>query len=153
MSSIFRRILKGLALLPALVAPVVVLAQAAGGGIQTGLGPIGTSILALSDFIGRYLVPAVFAIALLVFLWGLFTYLIRGGSSNEGQESGKALMLWGIIGFVVMVCVWGIVNLLVSGLGLGGQGLQNVPTVPAAGTGAGAGPTGGGVSPDCGAAC
>ena len=39
-------------------------------------------------------------------------------------------MLYGIIGFVVMVSVWGIVNLLAGGFGLTDEELQTIPNTP-----------------------
>lgn len=72
-------------------------------------GTIGTGIIAL---INNVLVPLVFAIAFVVFIWGVFQYFIAGGADEEKREAGKSLMLWGIIGFFVMASVWGLVNIL-----------------------------------------
>jgi len=83
-------------------------------------------------FINSSLVPFIFALAFLVFIWGVAQYFIFSRGSEDGQEKGKDLMLWGIIGFFVMVAIWGIVNLLVSGSGLGGETLntENLPEAP-----------------------
>lgn len=70
---------------------------------------IGTGIISL---INNVFVPLVFAAAFLVFIFGVFQYFIQGGADEEKRESGKSLMLWGIIGFFVMVSVWGLVNIL-----------------------------------------
>ncbi|MFT7507452.1 MAG: ribose/xylose/arabinose/galactoside ABC-type transport system permease subunit [Acidimicrobiales bacterium] len=72
----------------------------------------------LSGFISGKLVPFVFTLALIVFIYGIFQYFILGGADEDSREKGKKLMLWAIIGLVVMVSVWGIVNLLSSSLGL-----------------------------------
>ena len=68
-------------------------------------------------FINGVLVPFIFAIAFLVFVWGIFKYFILGGGEQASRDEGKQFMLYGIAGFVIMVSVWGIVNLLSSGLG------------------------------------
>jgi len=39
-------------------------------------------------------------------------------------------MVWAIVGLVVMVSLWGIVNLLSGALGLGGQEIDTIPDVP-----------------------
>jgi hypothetical protein len=40
-------------------------------------------------------------------------------------------MLWAIVGFVVMVSVFGIVNLIAGGLGFSDdENIQNIPNVP-----------------------
>jgi len=85
----------------------------------------------VSSFINSTLIPLVFAIALLLFIWGIFKYFILGGADEETREEGKQLMLWAIVGFVVMVSVFGIVNLIAGGLGFSDdENIQNIPNVP-----------------------
>ena len=48
------------------------------------------------------LVSLLMAVALLVFLWGVFRY-ITNTESDEARETGKKHMLFGIIGLVIMV--------------------------------------------------
>lgn len=79
-------------------------------------------------FIDYVLVPLVFSIAFIVFLWGIFNFFIAGGADEEKREKGKQFMIWGFVGFFVMVSVWGIVNLLVSTFGFGGQQRPDLPT-------------------------
>lgn len=66
--------------------------------------------------INDVLVPIVFALAFIVFIWGVFRFFIAGKQDNESREQGKSLMFWGIIGFVVMVSVWGLINLVTNTL-------------------------------------
>jgi hypothetical protein len=58
-------------------------------------------------------VPLIYALAFLVFMIGMVRYFFLE-QGEEGREKGKQLMLWGIIGFVVMFSVWGIVRLLMT---------------------------------------
>jgi hypothetical protein len=81
-------------------------------------------------FVNQSIVPLVFAIAFIFFIWGIFTYFIKGSDDEENRKKGGKLMLWGIIGFVVMVSVWGIVNLLAEGLSLNQSEIQNIPGAP-----------------------
>jgi hypothetical protein len=77
--------------------------------------PIGNLTDVGNTFIGiinNILVPVLFALAFIVFVWGAFTTFIIGAQSEETKETGKNLMLWGLIGFFVMVSVWGLVNIL-----------------------------------------
>ncbi len=115
-------------LLLVLAVPTVVLGQ---GNVPnlTG-GKIGQVFQAVIAFINGILVPTVFAIAFLVFIWGVFKTFILGGHDEEKQSEGKSLMIYAIIGFVVMVSIWGIVNLVASGFGLTDQTIGNIPTVP-----------------------
>lgn len=57
------------------------------------------------------LVPAIFALTVLVFLWGIFRYVFAGGSEDD-MKNAKQIMLWGVILLAVMVGTWGILNLL-----------------------------------------
>ena len=72
--------------------------------------------------INNVAVPVVFALAFIVFIWGVFTYFVAGGHNEEKRDQGKQLMLYGLIGLAVMVTVWGLVQVLV-----GSVGLQNNP--------------------------
>ncbi|MDP2816114.1 MAG: pilin [Rectinemataceae bacterium] len=59
-------------------------------------------------------VPLVYALAFLLFIFGMVRFFFFGGEEN--REKGKTFMIWGIIGFVVMFSVWGIVRLLLTAL-------------------------------------
>ena len=78
--------------------------------------------------INNILVPVLFAVAFIVFLWGAFYTFIAGANSEEVKEKGKNLMLWGLISFFVMVSIWGLVNILTGSVTFGN------PTGPTGGT-------------------
>ena len=77
---------------------------------------LNTYLLSIIDFINVVLVPLIFALAFIVFIWGMFQYFIAGGASEETRDKGKQLAMWGIIAFVVMVSIWGIINVFASTL-------------------------------------
>ena len=81
------------------------------------------------DFINNIAVPLVFAAAFIVFIWGIFLYFIAGGHNEEGKEKGKSLMLYGLVGFFLMVSVWGLVNILTGTLTLENQ-IPELPEAP-----------------------
>ena len=91
-----------------LIAPILVRAQTP----SFNGGALGSYTASIIEFINRFLIPFIWAIAFVVFIWGVFLYFIAGGHDEEKREKGKGLMLWGIIGFFVMVSVWGLVNIL-----------------------------------------
>lgn len=78
--------------------------------IQTLLGNILT-------FLNGVIVPFLMAVAFFVFLWNATRYFIIGGANEDDQEKARSLATWGIMAFVVITSLWGIVNLLVVGLG------------------------------------
>ena len=76
--------------------------------------------------INQVLVPVIFAISFITFIWGVAkAYII---SEGEEREKGHTLILWGIIGFAVMVSLWGLVNVAVNTFGLSGYSAPPTPT-------------------------
>ncbi len=116
------------------VAFLVPLLSFAQSGPQPGFGAIGNTVANMVHFINYYLTPAVFSIAFLMFLWGLFKYFIYGGANEEDQTKGKQLAVWGILGFVIMLSIWGLVNFLASSLGFDRGQAPILPVVPGAGS-------------------
>ncbi len=85
----------------------------------------------LTNLLNDTLVPAVFALAFLVFIWGMFKTFILGGHDEEKQGEGKQLMMYAILGFVIMISIWGIVTIISDSLGLKGTiDPQDLPTGP-----------------------
>lgn len=112
---------------------------------QTGSGQLDGSnaknlLVSIIDFINDVLVPFIFALAFIVFLWGIFNYFVAGGADEEKREKGKKFAVWGILAFFIMVSVWGIVNLLVGTIGFGPNGDRN-PDLPKFQTGSSGGAT------------
>lgn len=102
--------------------PVMALAQ---------FGEINTFVGNISGFINNVLIPLVFAVALLMFLYGVAKYFIIGGGDEGSREDGKKLMIYSIAGFVLMVSIFGIVNLIASGLGFSNdEQINNIPNAP-----------------------
>ena len=56
---------------------------------------------------------AMIGVATIIFMYGVVIYVIAKGDEKQ-LASGKTYMLYGIIGLVVMVAVWGFVNLIIN---------------------------------------
>lgn len=110
---------KLLALIAALLVPAFAFAQNI-NNIQT----LGDTVI---NIINQVAVPLIFALAFIVFIWGVFNYFILGGGDEEKREKGRDLMIWGLIGFFIMVSVWGLVNLLVGTFVFGDKTPPNFP--------------------------
>lgn len=93
-------------------------------------GELGGYITDITVWINTYIVPAIIALAFLVFIWGVFKFFILGANDEDSRASGRDLMLWGIIGFVVIITIVGIVNLFAGATGLEGEQDINTPTLP-----------------------
>lgn len=110
------------------ILPVVMLVP---GVALAQFGEIDTFVNETSSFINDYIIPFLLAIAFLVFIVGVAQmFFVANDDNSDAKSQGKSLILWGIIAFVVIVSIWGIVTLISNGLGLSGQDLQNVPNTP-----------------------
>jgi len=97
------------------------------GGINIGvIKPYSDSIIGI---INSILVPVLMAIAFITFLWGVFKYFIWGGENESEKAEGRKFAMWGIIGFVVILSLWGLVNILMGALGLSIGNNPKPPTI------------------------
>lgn len=63
------------------------------------------------------LITLLFAVALLVFLWGVFEF-VRKTDDEKSRTQGKRGMLWGIIGMFIMFAVFGIIRIILQTIGV-----------------------------------
>ncbi|MDB5265767.1 MAG: seg [Parcubacteria group bacterium] len=70
------------------------------------------------NLINNVATPLIFALAFIVFIWGIFQYFILGGHDDSKKKLGRSLMIWGIVGFALMLSVWGLVHILTGTLNL-----------------------------------
>jgi hypothetical protein len=68
--------------------------------------------------LNKVVVPVIFALSFLVFIYGVAKFFFLSSDNEAGRESGKAFMFWGILGLAMLLSVWGFVRLLLSTLGL-----------------------------------
>ena len=93
--------------------PGLTLAQAGTtGSLQSLLAGIG-------GFLNSVVIPFILAIAFIVFVVNVVRFFVIGGDSDEGQKNAKNLAIYGIGAFVFILSFWGIINMLVEGVGLG----------------------------------
>jgi hypothetical protein len=120
-------------------APFMALAQASGG--CTVLNSSGQTVNAFAPGtiqnilcnIGNVLdtlIPILIILGVVYFIWGVVSYVIS--DDEEAKKKGRDRMIYGIIGLVVIVAMWGLVSIVNKTLGLGvGTGAPTVlPTVP-----------------------
>jgi TRAP-type mannitol/chloroaromatic compound transport system permease small subunit len=62
------------------------------------------------------LIPAVFAIVFLYFVWKMIDSWIIHAGDEKSREEGKQYAVAAVIAFVVMVSVWGIVAMIKSSI-------------------------------------
>ena len=106
----------------------VAVAQAQGTEGQY-FGQVDDLFTRLSGFIDTVLIPLVFTLALLIFVWGMFRFFIYGAHNEDDRSKGRSLMMWSVIGLSLMVSIWGIVAIFSSGIFGTSTGSQ-IPTLP-----------------------
>jgi len=74
----------------------------------------------LNDIILFPLIALLSAIAFLVFLYGCALYIFNGGN-EEVRSNGKKHITFGLIGLVVMVSAFAILQIAAGTFGLGGD--------------------------------
>ena len=83
----------------------------------------------ITGTIDHVLVPLVFAVAFLVFIYGVFqAFFSVGSDSEEKRKEGRKFIMYGIIGFFVMMSIWGIVNILLGTFGFSKQARPSLPS-------------------------
>jgi len=79
---------------------------------------VGSGSTGIIGAINIVVVPLIFAFAFAAFIWGIVNYFFLHGDDEKGRGEGRQFILWGVIGMVVLLSVWGFVNLLLSTLGI-----------------------------------
>jgi fumarate reductase subunit D len=61
-----------------------------------------------------------FLVALIYFMWGVFSY-VKNGDSDSDRETGRVHMIWGIFGMFIMISAYGIINIILGTIGVDGS--------------------------------
>ncbi|MFA5778282.1 MAG: hypothetical protein WC870_02215 [Candidatus Paceibacterota bacterium] len=94
----------------------------------TGIG----KLICQAQQILNSIIPVLITLGVVFFVWGVVMYVIADG--EEAKKKGKDRIIYGVIGFTVIVGLWGLVNIVVATFGLEGA---TAPTLaPITGTGA-----------------
>lgn len=93
--------------------------------ITLALFPLVASAQSVQEFLtnfmlfsSNYVIPFLIGIAFVFFVFNAIRFFVIGGSNEEGKEKAKALAIYGVSAFVLIIIFWGIINLLTSSLGL-----------------------------------
>ncbi len=79
------------------------------------------------DIINFTIVPVIFALAFIVFIFNVYRYFIQGGANPEKVQEGRTFVIWSMVGFFLMVSIWGLVNVFVNTLGFQGASMPRIP--------------------------
>ncbi|MFZ2522465.1 MAG: hypothetical protein WAX44_00850 [Minisyncoccia bacterium] len=100
--------LKFLIYAPQLLFPVFIFAQS--------LAVVRTLVTEFGNIV-RLLIPIVFGLAFMFFMWGVATFILNAGDTKL-REEGKQRMIWGVVGMFVIMSIFGIVAFINTALGI-----------------------------------
>jgi hypothetical protein len=70
----------------------------------------------LTDAIIGPVVTLVVALAVVLFMWGVFE-LIKGAGDPEVRQKGQQHILWSVVGLAIMFSVYGILRFIANSVG------------------------------------
>lgn len=78
----------------------------------------------ISEFLGKInqyilnpIIILLFAVAFLVFMFGIFQF-IRSEASDSKRTEGKTKIMWGIVGMFIMISAYGLIGLVLDTFGI-----------------------------------
>ncbi|MFA6274488.1 MAG: hypothetical protein WC662_04985 [Candidatus Paceibacterota bacterium] len=114
--------------------PALALAQGTGAGINISGNTVqsctGNDMFALICRISLVLnriIPVLIVLAVVIFIWGVIMYVVS--SEEEAKKKGRQRMIWGLIGLVVIVGMWGLVAIVRNTLNIDNNQNIILPTI------------------------
>jgi len=77
----------------------------------------------VTTMIFQPIISLLFAAGFLVFIYGLVEFIANPTDSTR-KEKGKQHMIYGVLGLLIMVSIWGIVGLVLDTIGVDCGGLK-----------------------------
>ena len=109
--------------------PVVAFAQTGTNNISQTQGQVTSALNSLTAIVNS-VIPFLLAIAVVVFIWGVIKYVVA--SSPDDKAAGRGYIIYGIIGIVVILSIFGLVKLVQNIFGIGNTQLtgNDFPSIP-----------------------
>jgi hypothetical protein len=82
---------------------------------NTGTTTIGDIINTIGEIL-NFVSPVLLTLGVIFFMWGVVQYMI--GGNEEAKKKGRDKIIYGIIGLVVIVSLWGLVGIVINTFGL-----------------------------------
>lgn len=73
----------------------------------------------INQYILNPLILLAFAVAFIVFFWGIFQF-IYSQTADAGRDEGKRKIFWGLFGMFIMVSAYGLIRLILGTFGITG---------------------------------
>jgi predicted membrane channel-forming protein YqfA (hemolysin III family) len=115
----------------AFVTPYMLFAQetvasTCGGTEDTKKGTIGYIICKISVLLNT-IIPILIVLGVIYFIWGVITYVLS--KDEEAKTRGRSAMIYGLIGLLVIVSIWGLIAIVKRTFGVTDSELINIPCI------------------------
>ncbi len=77
----------------------------------------------ITTMIFQPIISLLFAVGFLVFIWGLVEFIANPTDPTK-KKTGLDHMMYGVLGLLIMLSIWGIVGMVTDTLGIKCQGLK-----------------------------
>ena len=114
----FKKLILIISVLAIAMLPLLSFAQSTGSGVKTcntNITNIG-DVLCKTGSLLKLLIPILIVLGIVYFVWGVITYIISG--DEEAKKKGKNRIVYGLIGFVVIFSLLGIISIVISSFGI-----------------------------------
>lgn len=98
-------------------APTVQVGVIPAGSCEMGKN-LGQFLNYITCTISGAVIPLIFTLATLMFIWGVVQFFIIGANEEAKREQGKQFIIWGVIALTVMISIWGLVGIVGGTFGL-----------------------------------
>ncbi len=92
-------------------------ASSSGRVCATNIQSLGDVLCKIGSLI-TFIIPLLVSLGVLYFVWGVVQYVIAGG--EEAKKQGTQKIIYGLIGLVVIVGMWGLVRIVVNTFSISG---------------------------------
>jgi hypothetical protein len=119
----FKKIIHSIFVLTFILFPVLSFAQTTTSTVKVCSATINNigDVLCKIGSILNYIIPLLLVLGVVYFVWGVITYVIK--DDEEAKKKGRNRIIYGLIGIVVIVSLWGLVGIVVKTFGLNQQNL------------------------------
>lgn len=96
----------------------------------------------ITSFLFTTIIPFLMGIAFLFVVINVIRFFVIDSANQDGREKAKSYIIYSILGFILIILLWGIIEIIANATGLQGNRAltPDIPGYPASGG-------------DCGAAC
>jgi uncharacterized membrane protein YidH (DUF202 family) len=82
-----------------------------------------------NELILNPVIVGMFALAVLLFIYGVFKY-VKNSDSDEERATGRRHMVWGVVGMFIMISVFGIIQVILNTVGAPRTDINQVIRIP-----------------------